>query len=242
MVSSYRQEYNLSFEVSLCSNINSLKTISVRPHIRTRRALTGLNGHYQPQPGPPGTDPACGLWIPFKLSSGSSVLAWVTSLSAPTSKPGSASCLWAWLSPSPKLQYDSSPVQTSQPGWTSDTCCSLSPNLSGSLCFWVDSPNRPWTSLMTLLCLGLTMDPITSTQLSSCTDAVGLCLGPVRAVSQLWSPLASTLPYLQEQPAFAAPWQSAKSLIPMKFLFFPVYAIYLHLFFSFITLQPKHRT
>lgn len=106
------QEYNLSFQVSLCSNINSLKTNSVRPCISTLRALTGINGHDQPHPEPPWTPPACGPGAPFKLSSGSSALAWVTSLSVSASSPGSGFCLWAWRDPSPKLQYSTSPVQT----------------------------------------------------------------------------------------------------------------------------------
>lgn len=115
-----------SFQVSLCSNINSLKTKSVRPCIRTLRALTGLNGRDQPHLGPPWTHHAYGS----HLSSESSALAWATLLNAPASSPGSGSCLQARLDPSPKLQYNSSPVQTLLPGWTSDTRCSLSPNLS----------------------------------------------------------------------------------------------------------------
>lgn len=232
MVPSYRQEYNLSFEVSLCSNINSLKTISVRPHIRTRRALTG---HDQPQP--PGTDPAYGLWILFKLSSGSSVLAWVTSLSAPTSKPGSGSCLWAWLSPSPKLQYDSSPVQTSQPGWTSDTCCSSLVPFASEWTPQTDPGPHSW-----LCCVW----DCRWTLLSAPSSPHVQMLWDCALASEGSVPAMITFSFHLALPSGAASLCCSLTVCQVinsyEIPFFPVYAIYLHLFFSFITLQPKHRT
>lgn len=180
-----------------------------RAYIRTLRALKGLNGCDQPHLGSPSTAPASGPGAPFKISSGSSALAWATSLSVPTSSPGPGSCLCAWLDPSPKRQYHCSPVQTLLPGWTSDTRCSLSPNLS---LVPFASDWTPWTDL------GLAHDfAMSGTVNGPYYQHPGLlkyrCCGTVlwsaRAISLLGSPSASSLTYLQEQPALAAPWHFA---------------------------------